>query len=81
MGNGNYLMIETGGKAVAGEKSAAQNPVRLRFNVNEVEKAAEELTEKGAAVNLRREQWGTVAEIVDPDGNICSLRDETRFGQ
>ena len=81
MGNGNYLMIEKGGKAVSGQKSVAQNPVRLRFNVHDVEEITDNLSKKNVPVNLRKEVWGTVADFTDPDGNVCSLRDEATFGQ
>ena len=81
MGQGNYLMIETGGKAVSGKKSVAQNPVWLRFNVDDVDGAARELSTKQVAVKLRKEVWGTVADFADPDGNLCSFRDEASFGQ
>ena len=80
MGNGNYLMIEKGGKAVSGKKSAEQNPVRLRFNVDDVAAAADVLSEKNVAVTVRHEKWGSVADFTDPDGNICALRDEATFG-
>ncbi len=79
MSSGNYLMIETGGKAIPEGKSPNQNPVWLRFNVDDVEKSAEELRQKGVEVNVRNEVWGTLADFTDPDGNICSLRDETTF--
>ena len=81
MGGGHYLMIETGGKAVNGKKSLDQNPIWLRFNVDDVEDAARLLEAKGVDVNVRREVWGTVADFTDPDGNICSLRDEASFLQ
>jgi lactoylglutathione lyase len=50
--------------------------VWLRFNVLDVDKAAEELARKGVQVKIRREVWGTVGDFMDPDGNICSLREE-----
>jgi len=81
MGNGNYLMIEQGGTAVEGRKTYAQNPVWLRFNVDDVDEVAAQLAEKNVEVDLRREPWGTVADVVDPDGNVCSLRDEATFGR
>ncbi len=81
LGSGNYLMIEKGGKAVRGRKSIAQNPVWLRFNVNDVDEAADNLSKKNVEVRVRREAWGTVADFTDPDGNVCSLRDEATFGQ
>ena len=81
LGSGVYLMIETGGNAVAGKKTIAQNPVCLRFNAADVDRAAAELQAKNVEVHIRREAWGTVADFADPDGNRCSLRDEQTFGQ
>ena len=80
MGAGNYLMIETWGTAVPGGKSPQQNPVWLRFNVNDVEETADLLRNKGVQLTVRKEPWGTVADFLDPDGNYCSLRDEASFG-
>ncbi len=79
MGGNHYLMIETGGKSVPAGKALDQNPVWLRFNVEDVEEAVGELRQKGVDVKIRREAWGTVADFTDPDGNICSLRDEATF--
>ena len=81
LGGGHYLMIEQGGVAVPGRKTAAQNPVWLRFNVEDVEATARQLSAKGVSVTLRREVWGTLADFTDPDGNACSLRDEASFGE
>ncbi len=81
MGNGNYLMIEKGGKAVLGRKTYEQNPVWLRFNVNDLDEVVKRISGKSVEVNVRREVWGTVADFADPDGNVCSLRDESTFGQ
>ncbi len=75
-GENTYLMIETGGNAIPSGKSLDQNPVWLRFNVKSVEDAASELLDKGITVKIRREAWGTVGDFTDPDGNICSLREE-----
>ena len=71
-----YLMVETDGKAIPSGKNLNQNPVWLRFNVKSVEGASQELLEKGINVNIRREIWGTVGDFMDPDGNICSFREE-----
>jgi len=76
-GKGTYLMIETEGKAVSSGKSLEQNPVWLRFNVRNVESSARELEEKGVPVRIRRESWGIVGDFMDPDGNLCSLREES----
>lgn len=77
---GSYLMIETGGSANPDGKSLAENPVWLRFNVDDVEETAKHLAAKGIPVRVRKEVWGTVADFQDPDGNRCSLRDEATFG-
>ena len=37
---GNYLMIETGGTAIPGGRPIEQSPVKLRFNVHDVEAAS-----------------------------------------
>ncbi len=79
LGGDSYLMVETGGTAVPAGKSLDQNPVWLRFNVEDVEEAADELRGKGVVVKIRKEVWGTVADFMDPDGNVCSLRDEATF--
>ena len=76
---GGYLMIETGGTAAAGGKSIDESPAKLRFNVRDVEAAAELLEARGVRVAIRREPWGTVRDFFDPDGNRCSLRDEGSF--
>lgn len=79
MGGNNYLMIETGGTSIPTGKTINQNPVWLKFNVQNVEESAEELKRKGVDVKIRKEVWGTVADFADQDGNICSLRDEATF--
>ncbi len=79
MGGNNYLMIETGGTSNPIGKTLDQNPFWLRFNVEDVEEAADELRRKGVDVKIRQEVWGTVVGFADPDGNICSLRDEATF--
>lgn len=76
---GAYLMIETDGPPPAVEKSPEQNPTKLRFNVTDVEAAAKELERKGVGVRRAKYDWGTVADLVDPDGNLCQLRDEASF--
>ncbi len=69
-----YLMIETGGHASTARKSNAQNPTMLRFNVDDVDAAAQELRAKGVAVTCRDFTWGKVATFLDPDGNACEFK-------
>jgi lactoylglutathione lyase len=76
LGKDTYLMVETGGTAIPSGKNLNQNPVWFRFNVNNVEVAAQELIDKNIRVKIRKEVWGTVGDFMDPDGNICSLREE-----
>ena len=69
-----YLMIETGGHTTEGRKSNAQNPTMLRFNVADVDAAANELRSKGISVERRDFVWGKVATFIDPDGNACEFK-------
>ena len=69
-----YLMIETGGQTNEGRKSNAQNPTMLRFNVIDVDSAANSLRSKGIAVERKDFAWGKVATFVDPDGNACEFK-------
>lgn len=68
-----YLMIEREGVAHP-EKSVAQNPTVLRFNVADVEASAAMLRERGVEVAVHTYEWGTVGRFRDPDGNACALR-------
>ena len=69
-----YLMIETGGHAIAAQKSTHQNPTILRFNVNNVDAAADEIRNRGIAVERQDFTWGQVATFTDPDGNVCEFK-------
>jgi lactoylglutathione lyase len=69
-----YLMIETGGVAREGRKSQGENPTILRFNVEDVAGAAEGLRRLGIAVDVETHSWGTVGTFLDPDGNVCELK-------
>ena len=80
-GEDTYLMIETNGSAVTNGKTIDQNPVFLRFNVEDVERVAQQLEESDIPVRVRHEVWGTIGDFLDPDGNRCSLREERSFGE
>ncbi len=69
-----YLMIETGGVAREGRKSQSENPTMLRFNVDDVAAAAEDLRQRGIAVDVETHSWGTVGTFLDPDGNVCEFK-------
>ena len=70
-----YLMIETGGHARDTRKPNSENPTMLRFNVEDVDAAADLLESKGVAVERKVFDWGTVGTFIDPDGNACELKD------
>ncbi|OZG71627.1 glyoxalase [Hahella sp. CCB-MM4] len=81
---GAYLMIETGGmtkdgEKKDGEKTMAENPTRLRFNVRDIEQAAVSLKNWGIEPKINRYPWGTTINITDPDGNSVGIRDEQTF--
>ncbi|MDD8023926.1 MAG: VOC family protein [Paracoccaceae bacterium] len=69
-----YLMIETGGAAQERRKSRSENPTVLRFNVPDVEEAAALLEAQGIAVTRKQYDWGTIGAFLDPDGNVCGLK-------
>ena len=69
-----YLMIETGGTARDERKPSSENPTTLRFNVADVEAAANLLRTRGVAVEITVFSWGTVGTFIDPDGNACDLK-------
>ena len=73
LGDG-YVMIETGGLARDGRKSQSENSIMLRFNVDDVAAAAEELRRRGVLVNVETFSWGTVGTFFDPDGNVCEFK-------
>lgn len=70
-----YLMVETDGVAVAGEKSFAQNAVTLRLNVKDVAERADLLRQRGADVTIHQWDWGVTGLFLDPDGNRVELKD------
>ena len=72
-----YLMVEKEGAAVDGAKSRAQNPSILRFNVADVEAAADMLRGRGIDVEVATFDWGTIGKFQDPDGNLGELRNHT----
>lgn len=69
-----YLMVEGAGIASPVVKTRAQSPVTLRFNVADVDIAAERLRAKGIAVEVSHHDWGIIGGFADPDGNRCELR-------
>ena len=74
---GVYLMVEPG---LPDTGTATYSPVKLRFNVEDVEGSAARLREKSVDSVVQRHSWGITAEFTDPDGNRCALRSEQGFG-
>ncbi|MGP4108567.1 VOC family protein [Virgibacillus sp. L01] len=70
-----YLMVERGGISSHNEKGRQQNPVVLRFDVNDVDEAVSALEKHGVSfLNKRLEfDWGVIAVFLDPDGNRIEL--------
>lgn len=76
---GAYLMIETYGHASSTPKTTKQNPTKLRFNIHNIDDAIAKLKNHKVDFEVKKYNWGTVINIVDPDGNYVSLREETTF--
>ncbi|NMP22730.1 VOC family protein [Sulfobacillus harzensis] len=70
-----YLLVERGGVATATEKSPEQNPTVLRWDVADLPSAVTRLESRGAVFRERckRFSWGTIAVLLDPDGNRIEL--------
>jgi lactoylglutathione lyase len=69
-----YLMVEQGGVSSITQKTRAQNPTVLRFNVHDIRAAAQALQAKGVQIELMSFDWGDIAVFHDPDGNRCELK-------
>ncbi|MBX3570247.1 MAG: VOC family protein [Rhizobiaceae bacterium] len=78
---GAYLMLERDGLAVRGRKTKDQNPATLRLNVVDLDGIAASLRDKGLDVSVARFEWGAIADLCDPDGNRCQLRETGSFGR
>lgn len=76
-----YLMVEQGGKAKDGMKSAAESSFKLRFNVDDLESALAEIRAWGIDASIMENAWGRTINISDPDGNRVGVRDEAGFVQ
>ncbi|WP_028608734.1 VOC family protein [Paenibacillus harenae] len=72
---GSYLMLEDNGVASDKEKTRAQNPIVIRFNVNHFASAVLELETRGVPVEVKTFDWGTIGVIIDPEGNRIELKD------
>jgi len=69
-----YLMVERGGMGSGQRKGTEANPVVLRLDVPDVDRAADRIAELGIDVEVLRFEWGTIAIFADPDGNPCEFK-------
>jgi len=73
-----YLMVEVDDRSDA-VATRGRPSTRLRMNVPNIRERADELIQQGVPVDYRVENWGTVAQFQDPDGNLCSFKDDEKF--
>ena len=78
---GAYLMVEIADDYKTEEVHSDRIKTCLRMNVPDVKRLADKLIAEGIAVDYQEHSWGTVAKFLDPDGNLCALRDSRTFGQ
>ena len=74
-----YLMIELDDEYNGQEPATERFKTCLRMNVPNVKVLAGKLTEKNIKVEYQEHSWGTIAEFLDPDGNLCSFKDSEKF--
>lgn len=72
---GSYLMLEENGVASDKEKTRSQNPIVIRFNVNNFDSAVAEIEARGVKVEVKSFEWGTIGVVIDPEGNRIELKD------
>ncbi|TFJ92718.1 VOC family protein [Lentibacillus salicampi] len=73
--SGGYLMVEQGGFGSASEKNRQQNPTVLRFDTASLDEAVSTLEKRGVNFIKKRIEfeWGTIAVLLDPDGNRIEI--------
>ncbi len=74
-----YIMVETGGIAVTKGKSIHQSPIKIRFNVADIDAALKHLVDNGVNAKIEYYGWGSTINLHDPDGNRIGIRDESKF--
>ncbi|MZQ86220.1 glyoxalase/bleomycin resistance/dioxygenase family protein [Paenibacillus sp. 5J-6] len=72
---GSYLMIESNGVASNREKTRAENPIVIRFNVNNFDSTVSELKARGVKVDVKKFDWGIIGIVIDPEGNRIEIKD------
>lgn len=76
-----YLMIETEGFAEPSGKNIKNCPMKLRFNVSDLESSLKRITRFGLKAEIIHNEWGSTINLFDPDGNRIGIRDEKGFKQ
>ena len=74
-----YLMVELDDEYNGQITETERTKTCLRMNVPNVKMLAEKLAEKNIKVDYQEHSWGTIAKFVDPDGNLCALKDSETF--
>lgn len=72
---GSYLMIEDNGIASDLPKTSAQNPIVIRFNVDDFENTVDEMKNRDVDVDVHSFNWGKIGVIIDPEGNRIEIKD------
>ena len=70
-----YLMVERGGFASPTEKSRQANPTVLRLDLADFAAAVTALRQKNIVVSVEAFAWGTIASLLDSEGNRIELKD------
>ncbi|MCR8630308.1 VOC family protein [Paenibacillus radicis (ex Xue et al. 2023)] len=76
---GSYLMLEDKGVASDKEKTRSQNPIVVRFNVNNFDLAVSEIEARGVNVEVKSFKWGTIGVIIDPEGNRIEIKGDPQY--
>ena len=76
-----YLMVELDDEYNGQKKETERTKTCLRMNVLNVKMLAEKLVAKNIKVDYQEHSWGTIAKFLDPDGNLCALKDSKKFEQ
>lgn len=67
-------MIEDNGVSSTTEKTRAQNPTVLRFDVIDFDNTMKELMDRKVEVKIHRHSWGTIGVVIDPEGNRIEIK-------
>lgn len=72
---GSYFMIEDNGIASTFPKTRAQNPIVIRFNVEDFDNTIDEIKDRGVDIEVHSFNWGKIGVIIDPEGNRIEIKD------